>query len=119
MDVITSAENAQSAFQASFERLQAVESVTGIISAMTESTAPSSLGLPEQAQLEALYLQSSPMVQKRFDAICDDLAGIARTGAQALLQLKSEGRTNLDAAADLLMREIGLSSRQILSLIRT
>lgn len=118
MDSIARPDATQSAFQASFERLQAVESVAAIIAGMTGSDQAHSLNLPDQAQLESLYQHSSPMVQNRFDAICDDLAVIARSGTQALLQLKSEGRTNLDAAAGLLMWEIEMTSRLIPDLLR-
>jgi len=114
----TQPEAPQSAFQASFDRLQAVDSVVGIISEMTGSDETHVLHLLDQTQLESLYQQSSPMVQDRFDAICDELAVVARSGTQALLQLKMEGRTNLDAAARLLMWEINMTSRLILDLLR-
>lgn len=117
MDSIVRPDANHGAFAASYERLQAVESVVGIISDMTRSDQAHMLQLPDQAQLEALYQHGSPMVRDRFDAICDELAVIARSGTQALLQLKMEGRTNLDAAAGLLMWEIKKTSGQITALL--
>lgn len=118
METILGNETSESRFQANFDRLEAVESVVSVISGMASTGAQTSLGLPPKESLQGFYLTSSPMVQRRVDSICDDLAVTARSGARALLQFKSEGRENLDAAASCLMREINQMSAQIVVLMR-
>lgn len=118
METILGNETAESRFQANFDRLEAVESVVTVISEMTDSGAHPTLGLPQKDLFQGFYLTGSPMLQRRVDSICDDLAVTARSGARALLQFQSEGRDNLSAAASCLMREIHETSAQILVLMR-
>ena len=118
MEVISGNATLESRFEANFDRLEAVESVVSVISGMSDTGPQSSLGLPPRDQLESFYVGGSPMLQRRVDSICDDLAVTARSGARALLQFKSEGRDNLGAAAACLMREINQMSAQIVVLMR-
>ena len=106
-----------SRFDDSFARLQAVDSVVVLIADMADKQGYS-LNLPEREVLEAAYAKALRLAQRRFDSICDELAGIARSGAQALLQLKSAGRNNLGVAAQRLLLEIDKKSVELLRIVR-
>ena len=106
-----------SRFDDSFARLQAVDSVVVLIAGMADKQGYS-LNLPEREVLEAAYAKALRLAQRRFDSICDELAGMARSGAQALLQLKSAGRNNLGVAAQRLLLEIAKKSVELLRIVR-
>lgn len=105
-------------FAESFARLKAVESVAGLVANMAGSEEPPSFAVVEPEAMESAYRQSFPMTQKRFDRGCDDLAIMAQSGAKALLQLNSAGRSQVDIAAQRLMREIQMSGRRTLDLLQ-
>lgn len=106
-----------SRFDDSFARLQAVDAVVVLIADMAKKHGYS-LNLPQRETLEAAYAKALHLPQKRFDAICDELAVMARSGAQALLQLKSAGRNNLGVAAQRLLLEIDKKSAELLRIVR-
>ncbi|VAV91017.1 hypothetical protein MNBD_ALPHA04-433 [hydrothermal vent metagenome] len=118
IDSIAPGNPTKGSFKSSLDRLQAVESVARLVSNMVESEKAASFGLTDLAHLGEAYKNSPVMVQRRFDDICGELAIVARTGAQALLTLKSQGRTNLDAAANSLLREIDRTSAKLIALLR-
>ncbi|MEP2989886.1 MAG: hypothetical protein ABJN65_12445 [Parasphingorhabdus sp.] len=118
MEVISGNTTPESQFGANYDRLEAVESVVSIVSDMADTGPQSSLDLPHKEQMQFFYLSGSPMLQRQIDSICDDMAVTARSGTRALLQFKSEGRNNLEAAAGCLMREINQMSGQIVALMR-
>ncbi len=118
IDSIAPVNSTKGSFDSSRERLRAVESVACLISDMVESEKSAPVGLTNLVHLGEVYENSPEMVQRRFDDICDELTDLAKTGAQALLALKSQGRTNLDAAANSLLREIDRTSTKLLMLDR-
>lgn len=105
-------------FAESFERLKAVESVAGWVANMAGEPETSSFVLADPDSMEAAYRDSFPMTRKRFDRGCDDLAVMARSGAKALLQINAAGGGRGDYAAQRLMREIQMSGRRTLDLLR-
>ena len=117
IDPIAKAGVAGDAFAVSFDRLVAVDSVVALVADMAQIVKPVTVNLSDRAHLQSIYEAGSSMLQKQFDRDCIDLAVIARAGVQALLQLKSEGRQNIDVAASCLMREIQINGRQISMLL--
>ncbi len=118
IDPISPVNRSSASYQSNLERLKAVESVTGLVSDMVENTEVATFALSADSQLGHAYENSLPMVQHRFDRLCDELTIVARTGAQSLLTSKSAGRTNLDAAANSLLREIEKTSAKLVRLLR-
>ncbi|WP_108812479.1 hypothetical protein [Sphingorhabdus sp. Alg231-15] len=118
LDSIEQANGGGNPFAESFARLKAVESVAGLVANMAGSTEAGAFVLNEVAAMESAYQNSLPMTRKRFDRGCDDLAIMAQSGAKALLQLNSAGRSRVDIAAQRLMREIQMSGRQTLDLLQ-
>ncbi|QTD55353.1 hypothetical protein [Parasphingorhabdus cellanae] len=118
IDSIERANGEGDPFAESFARLKAVESVAGLVANMAGSEEIASFELTDSALMESAYRNSFPMTQKRFDRGCDDLAAMAQTGAKALLALNSKGRSRTGTAAQRLMREIQMSGRQTLDLLR-
>ncbi|MEP3225936.1 MAG: hypothetical protein ABJO01_08170 [Parasphingorhabdus sp.] len=105
-------------FAESFARLQAVESVVGLVADMAGTKGSTGFALKDVAAIETAYRSSFPMTRKRFDRGCDDLAIMAQSGAKALLHLNSAGRSQIDIAAQRLMREIQMSGQQTLRLLQ-
>ena len=118
MEAIAGNATPESRFVVNYERLEAVNSVISIIGKMADSEPQTVLDLPQKQQMQHFYLGGSPMLQRRIDLICDDMAVSARSGTRALLQFKAEGRENLGAAARCLMREIHQMASQITVLMR-
>lgn len=118
IDSISKANGGVDPFAESFARLKAVESVAGLVANMAGSEESPSFAVVEPEAMESAYRQSFPMTQKRFDRGCDDLAIMAQSGAKALLQLNSAGRSRVDIAAQRLMREIQMSGRRTLDLLQ-
>lgn len=118
IDSIEKANGQGDPFAESFARLKAVESVAGLVANMAGSLETQSFELTDPVVMESAYRRSFPMTQKRFDRGCDDLAVMAQSGAKALLQLNSTGRSRIDIAAQRLMREIQMSGRQTLDLLQ-
>ncbi len=118
LDSIEQANGGDNPFAESFARLKAVESVAGLVANMAGSAEAGAFVLNEATSMESAYRNSLPMTRKRFDRGCDDLAIMAQSGAKALLQLNSAGRSRVDIAAQRLMREIQMSGRQTLDLLQ-
>ncbi len=118
IDSIEKADNCIGGFVGSLERLQAVESVVGLVAHMTNASDSHALVLSDPAEMESAYRHSLPMTQKCFDRGCDDLAVMAQSGAKALLHLNSTGRGRVDIAAQRLMQEIQMSGRRTLDLLQ-
>lgn len=116
-DPLASSATRQSPFGASFERLQAVDSVIALVSDMAGLSKPSALVLDQPTALESAYQNSLVVIRHRFDRGCDDLAAIAQSGTRALLQLHAQGRKDTSVAAARLMREIDRSARETLALL--
>lgn len=119
VESITKSNASESRFSDSYDRLIAVESVILLIANFANQgeamVANMGLDLPQKEHVEQAYNQSKLPMRGRFDRSCDELANVAHAGAQALLQLKSEGRHNLDAAAGKLISEINQIKRQSLA----
>jgi len=105
-------------FAESFARLKAVESVAGWVAKMAGSPETPSFVLADPDLMETAYRHSFPMTRRRFDQECDDLAVMTRWGAKALLQLNAVGERRSDVAAQRLMREIQMSGRRTLGLLK-
>lgn len=118
IDSITEANNQGDPFAESVARLKAVESVVGLVANMSGSPESASFVMTDPGRMESAYRHSFPMTQKRFDRGCDDLAIMAQSGAKALLQSKSAGQGRVDIAAKRLMREIQMSGRLTLDLLK-
>ncbi|MEP2103674.1 MAG: hypothetical protein ABJP02_16205 [Parasphingorhabdus sp.] len=118
IDSIEKANGEGDPFAESFARLKAVESVAGLVANLAGPEETVSFTVADPVVMESAYRNSFPMTQKRFDRGCDDLAVMAQTGAKALLQLNSAGRSRTDIAAQRLMREIQMSGRRTLDLLQ-
>jgi hypothetical protein len=118
MDSIEQANGGSDPFAESLARLKAVESVAGLVANMAGSSEAGNFILNDAASMERAYHDSFPMTRKRFDRGCDDLAKMAQSGAKALLQLKSAGRSHITVAAGRLMREIHMTGHQTLDLLQ-
>ena len=105
IDNITATRTAENLFSIDYEKLRAAFTVAELVSDMMDS-AEFSLNLPEEIYLQHRYNSASPAACRKFGKTATECAEIARVGASAIFQLKSEGRRNLGPAASRLLKEI-------------
>lgn len=117
IDSIEKPQTTENRFHAIYERLQVVDSVMQIVADMTVCDSSDQLALPDQDKMHLAFEGGSPMLRRRCDRISQDMANMARSGAQSLLHMKSGGRPHVQFAARRLIQEIAMANRKLAGLL--